>query len=136
MQFWRLVWIIIGLIINPALFPLFRFSERRRQSKLARFAVPHLLGLFTRHLSRQRSQATQLLLIIAIFLCFAAMAWPQMGFTWVEIQTMGVDILFALNTSKSTLAADVKPNRIHHSLPQPLLSDSGATTWDLCCPSH
>ena len=115
MQLAQPVWIIIGLIISPALFLLFRFFERRRQSALARFAASHLLGQLTRHLSRQRRQAKQLLLIIAIFLCFAALARPQMGFTWVEIQNRGVDILFALDTSKSMLAADIKPNRFERA---------------------
>ncbi len=45
-------------------------------------------------------------------MCFAALARPQYGFHWVDVKRKGIDLLFALDTSKSMLAEDIKPNRL------------------------
>ena len=46
-----------------------------------------------------------------IFLIFAA-SGPQIGTTFQEVERKGVDILVALDVSKSMLAEDVKPTRL------------------------
>jgi len=40
---------------------------------------------------------------------------PQWGFQWKEVKRKGLDILVAVDTSKSMLAEDVKPNRLERS---------------------
>jgi len=40
---------------------------------------------------------------------------PQWGFQWEEVKRKGLDILIAVDTSKSMLAEDVKPNRLSRS---------------------
>jgi len=40
---------------------------------------------------------------------------PQWGFKWQEVNQQGLDILIAIDTSKSMLATDVKPNRLEKS---------------------
>jgi len=40
---------------------------------------------------------------------------PQWGFHWEEVKRTGVDIVIALDTSKSMLSEDVKPNRLQRS---------------------
>jgi Ca-activated chloride channel family protein len=41
-----------------------------------------------------------------------ALSGPRWGFHWEEIHREGIDILIALDTSRSMLTQDVKPNRI------------------------
>ena len=43
---------------------------------------------------------------------FIALARPQIGFHWEEEKQRGIDILFAIDTSKSMLTQDVTPDRL------------------------
>jgi Ca-activated chloride channel family protein len=56
---------------------------------------------------------TRLTLWIAALLLFGlAMARPQWGFTWREVRRTGLDIMVVVDTSRSMLATDLKPNRL------------------------
>jgi Ca-activated chloride channel family protein len=52
------------------------------------------------------------LLIAAVTLVLIALARPQWGFTWEESKQKGLDIVVAIDTSKSMLAEDIAPNRL------------------------
>ena len=41
-----------------------------------------------------------------------ALARPQWGFDWEEVRQRGLDIVIAIDTSRSMLAEDVSPNRL------------------------
>lgn len=53
------------------------------------------------------------------FLCLLflviALLGPQWGYQWQEMKTRGLEIIFAIDTSKSMLATDIKPNRLERS---------------------
>ncbi len=115
MNFAQPAWIALGIIVCPGLFILCRLFERRRQGTLTRFAASHLLSQLTRHISWPRRRMKTLLFILAIFCCCIALARPQYGFNWIEVRHKGIDILFALDTSKSMLAQDIKPNRLERA---------------------
>ncbi len=115
MHFAQPFWIVLGIIVCTGLFMLCKILERRRQSTLTRFAAPHLLSQLTRHISLSRRRIKTLLFILAIFCCCIALARPQYGFSWIEIRHKGIDILFALDTSKSMQARDIKPNRLERA---------------------
>ena len=52
-------------------------------------------------------------LVIAGVACLAvALARPLAGFRWEEARRKGLDLMFAVDTSKSMLAQDVKPDRL------------------------
>jgi Ca-activated chloride channel family protein len=112
MNFAQPIWLIIGLLgcIGLALF--FRYMRRKRLASLERFVAHQLIGRLTRNISTNRRRNKDLLLLLAVFCCFAALARPQYGFHWVDVQRKGIDLLFALDTSKSMLAEDIKPNRL------------------------
>lgn len=105
-------WLFFGLLACIGLIFLFRLMHRRRQAALEKFAAQQLIGRLTRNVSTSRRRYKNMLLLLAIFMCFAALARPQYGFQWVDIKRKGIDLLFALDTSKSMLAEDIKPNRL------------------------
>lgn len=115
MQFAHPLFIPAGLICCTVALILLQLLQKRRQAALAQFAGAQLLGRLTRHVSTGRRRFKQFLLLLAIFLLFVAMARPQYGFTWVEVTRKGIDILFALDTSKSMLAEDTRPNRLQRA---------------------
>lgn len=112
MDFAQPHWLFFGLLACIGLIILFGFMRTRRQAALEKFAAQQLLGRLTRNVSRSRRRYKSMLLLLAVFMCFAALARPQYGFQWVDIKRKGIDLLFALDTSKSMLAEDIKPNRL------------------------
>jgi hypothetical protein len=51
------------------------------------------------------------LLFVAIILLFVALANPKIGTQLGTVKREGVDIVFAIDVSKSMLAEDIAPNR-------------------------
>jgi Ca-activated chloride channel family protein len=112
MDFAQPHWLFIGVLACIGLILLFRFMQKRRQAALERFAAHQLIDRLTRNVSGNRRRYKNILLLFAVFMCFTALARPQYGFQWVDIKRKGIDLLFALDTSKSMLAEDIKPNRL------------------------
>jgi Ca-activated chloride channel family protein len=86
-----------------------------RRAAMERFANKELLEQLSSRLDYRKRILKNMLMILAVaFIVFALMR-PQWGFHWEEVKRKGVDILIALDTSKSMLAEDVKPNRFQRS---------------------
>jgi Ca-activated chloride channel family protein len=112
MNFAEPFWLFAGVTACLGLAVLFRHMHKKRQAALERFAAQQLIGRLTRHVSGSRRRYKNMLLLFAVLFCFAALARPQYGFKWVDVKRKGIDLLFALDTSKSMLAEDIRPNRL------------------------
>jgi len=112
MNFAQPLWLIVGLFSCIGLVLFFRYMKMKRLAALENFVAHQLIGRLTRNISTNRRRNKNLLILLAVFLCFAALARPQYGFHWVDVKRKGIDLLFALDTSKSMLAEDIKPNRL------------------------
>lgn len=115
MTFAQPLWMIAGGFVCLALFLLIRRLESRRRVAMETFAAAKLLGRLSRNVSVPQRRLKKTLLLLAIFCLFVALARPQYGFRWVEVKRKGIDILFALDTSNSMLASDIRPNRLERS---------------------
>ncbi len=115
MQFAQPLWLITGLGVCIALSLLIRVLYERRTTALAKFAAHQLLSKLTRNISSRKRRIKNILIIGAVFMCFVALSRPQYGFKWIDVKRKGIDILFALDTSKSMLAQDIKPNRLERA---------------------
>lgn len=114
-QFAEPQWLVVGLISIVGLIFLFRKMQQKREQKLQCFAASHLLGKLCANVSGERRAVKKILVIAAIFCCFLALARPQYGSKWVEVKRKGIDILFAVDTSNSMLAEDIRPNRLQRA---------------------
>jgi len=56
-----------------------------------------------------------ILVVTAAALLIIVLARPQIGFSWEEARSRGLDIVVAIDTSKSMLATDVAPNRLRRA---------------------
>ncbi len=101
----------IPLMLGVA-YLLYRRADIRRRNALAQFASPQLLPGLTSSVSIVRRRNKRLLWTASLVLGVIALSRPQWGFRWKEVQRKGIDILIAIDTSKSMLAEDVKPNRL------------------------
>ncbi len=88
---------------------------KRRESLMERFAEKNMLGGITPTVSLARKIWKIVLMASAFLLCIFSLARPQWGFEWQEIKRTGLDILIAIDASKSMFARDVKPNRLERS---------------------
>ncbi|SDP37369.1 VWA domain-containing protein [Desulforhopalus singaporensis] len=112
MTFAQPLWLLAGIGVCLALALFFRSTRKKKEEALARFAAKGLLAQLTRNVSSRKRFCKNTLLVAALFCCFAALARPQYGYRWVEVKRKGIDLLFALDTSKSMLAEDIRPNRL------------------------
>jgi Ca-activated chloride channel family protein len=106
----QFLWLL--LVIPPALAVFFWWSERVKKNLLTQFVESRLLAQLTTGLSPQRRKWKYILLIAAAALLVIAIARPQLGYDKEEVRQSGLDIVVAVDTSKSMLATDIAPNRL------------------------
>jgi len=106
----NLLWLLLA--VPPALALFFWWSERARQKLLTQFIESRLLASLTVGLSPARRKIRFALAISAVALLIVAIARPQYGYDKEEVQQNGLDIVVAVDTSKSMLATDIAPNRL------------------------
>lgn len=105
-------WLLIGVALAAVL--VWR-SHRVRQHRLAALADAALLAPLVAESSSSRRLARQILAWLGMVLCVVALARPQAG-TRVELEkTHGVNVVLALDVSRSMLARDVRPDRLRRA---------------------
>ena len=112
---WRVPYVLWMLAAVPAAAAFFVWALRRRREALERFAEARLLSTLAPDLDDRRQRWRAILLITVLTLIVVALAGPKWGFHWEEVHREGVDIVVALDTSRSMLAEDVKPNRLERA---------------------
>lgn len=108
------IWFWLLLII-PALlvmYGLLVFWQKRAQKK---FANPNLLKKLSPDTSIFKGVLKILVLCTAVFFLVIALVNPKMGTKLETVKREGVDLVFAIDVSKSMLAEDIAPNRIEKS---------------------
>ena len=105
-------WMFVGLLASAAVGGLLWWSERRKTRRLQRFAAEKLLGGLADSYSRNKSITRNVLVLLTVLLFFFALARPQWGTRQRQAVPSGIDVLLALDVSRSMLARDVRPNRI------------------------
>lgn len=101
--------------ILPIVMLMLLWVAQRRRELLHKFAEKHLQPYLTESVGVAARKAKYFLVLTAIVMLVVAAMGPQWGFEWQEIRQQGVDIIFVLDTSKSMLATDVKPNRLERA---------------------
>jgi Ca-activated chloride channel family protein len=103
------------LVLPPALVVFFWWSWRKRQALMTRFIQARLLPGLVSGLSSTRQKIRFSCLVLAVVCIIFALARPQWGFAWQEVKQRGVDIVVALDVSKSMLATDITPSRLERA---------------------
>ena len=109
------VWLLAGLVAVIAVVLLEIGARRRRRQAVRLFAASHLAAALTGSVSPVKRLAKSVLLVAAVGLLFTAMARPHLFFDWQEENRSGLDILLAVDCSKSMLTEDVKPSRLERA---------------------
>ena len=101
-------WLWIGALCCAALVVLLARAGRVRRRAVAALAG----GRFVTTVSRGRRVLKQALVLAGVAAAFVALARPLGGFRWEEERRDGIDLMFAVDTSKSMLATDLRPDRL------------------------
>jgi Ca-activated chloride channel family protein len=109
------IWLAVGFVAVIAIV-LIEFGARRQRNQAVRqFAASHLVASLTRSVSPIKRYIKRALLIFAVALLFIAMARPHLLDDWREENRTGLDVLIAVDCSKSMLTQDIKPSRLERA---------------------
>ena len=103
---------LLFLAAIPVAVGLVAFAFHTRNRALARFGDPALMRRLTESANTPGRLARSVLTILALGLVVLAIARPQWGETEKVVERHGVQLMIALDISRSMLAEDVKPNRL------------------------
>ncbi len=109
---WRDPMSLAALVLVPAVAIFLLWSLRRRRQALATFVEAGLLPAVTPDLDPRRRRVRAVLLVTTVLLLGVTLGGPMWGFRWQQVQREGIDLIVAIDTSRSMLATDVKPNRL------------------------
>lgn len=96
----------------PALMLFYLWAYKREKAVMEKFAqkelLPKIAPFYDLKVRRRRMWMNTAAAALLIF----ALARPQWGFYWKDDKGKGLDVIIAVDTSKSMLAADMSPNRL------------------------
>ena len=107
------LWLLVPAVLVVGAFVIVRL--RQRAALLRAFADAPLVQRLAPDVDDRRAVYRVLLRVAALLLLAIAVAGPKWGFHWQEVHREGIDLIVALDTSRSMLATDVKPNRLERA---------------------
>ena len=101
-----------GLFLTPILIAFFIRAERRGLRRLQEFVSARLLPHLAGTVNRPRRALRFGLQLVGLSLGLVSLAQPRWGYTFEDVKRKGLDLLIAVDTSRSMLSNDVQPNRL------------------------
>src|SRR5215472_18034255 len=108
-------WLWLAICGPLSLLALQFYSGHVRQKQLAGIAAPNFIEQLIRSHSQLRRKFKNGLLVLAVAGVGLALARPQWGQREETGQTLGDDVVFILDCSRSMLATDVTPSRLQRA---------------------
>jgi Ca-activated chloride channel family protein len=109
----RMLWLMA--VTLPVLIFFLWWAWSKKKALISEFVKSRLLASLTLGVSWKKQNIRSGLLAVVVVLLFIALARPQWGFSWQEATQRGLDIVVAVDTSKSMLASDLTPNRLQRA---------------------
>lgn len=103
------------LALLPILVVIFIVYRRAQRKRLARFGDMEIIRQLMPEASPRRVRNKFIILVIVFGLLITALAQPQFGAKLREVKREGVEIMLAIDVSRSMLAEDFKPNRLERT---------------------
>jgi Ca-activated chloride channel family protein len=103
---------LYGLILLPVMFLFVMWANRRRQAALARLGNPSLVARLSGSVNWRGRRWRTVLWFVALAGLLISLARPQWGTETRVVEQQGLEVMVALDVSKSMLAQDIKPDRL------------------------
>ena len=113
MKFAGLYWLLGALVIVPACMLLVRWGARRKRAMLDRVIAARLREQLLRSVDYGKRKFKTALWLLALLALFVSLARPLYGHREIKVERPGVDLMIALDISKSMLAEDAVTNRLN-----------------------
>ncbi len=105
----------LWLLVVPLLLVMGYWSLRRRRRELRLFVGDRHLGKFAPSLSKYRPILRVLLATTGGFFLVLSLIGPVRGYSLRDVERKGLDLVFCLDTSRSMLVEDLRPNRLERA---------------------
>jgi Ca-activated chloride channel family protein len=103
---------LYALILVPLLLLFWLWTERRRQTALARLGQAPLMARLSAVVNRRGRHWQAVLWFLALVLLLVGLARPQWGTQMERVTQEGVQVMVVLDVSQSMLVEDIKPTRL------------------------
>jgi len=103
------------LFVVPILVLLFLYLQYWKRKKQAAFGDLDLIKKLSPEKSLFKPTLKFVLVVLGLTFIILALVNPKMGTKMEKVKRQGIDIVFAIDVSKSMLAEDVAPNRLEKS---------------------
>ena len=103
------------LFVVPLLALLFLYVQYWKRKKQAAFGDLDLIKKLSPEKSLFKPTLKFVLVVLGLTFLILALVNPKMGTKMEKVKRQGIDIVFAIDVSKSMLAEDVAPNRLEKS---------------------
>lgn len=103
------------LFVVPLLVLLFLYVQYWKRKKQAAFGDLNLVKKLSPEKSLFKPTLKFVLVVLGLTFLILALVNPKMGTKMEKVKRQGIDIVFAIDVSKSMLAEDVAPNRLEKS---------------------
>jgi Ca-activated chloride channel family protein len=108
-----MLWIALAAV--PCVVLFFVWVWRRKQAAMNLFIPTRLFETLLVGYSAKREKIRYGLLGTALILALLALTSPRWGYDWEEVRQKGLDVVVAVDTSRSMLAPDIAPNRLERA---------------------
>lgn len=106
--------IYLGLII-PILFLVFLIFRRWQKKSIRKYFDINTIKFLSPEISNSKPLLKFIIISFALLMLVISLVNPKIGTELKTVKREGVDIVFAIDVSKSMLAEDIAPNRIFKS---------------------
>ena len=103
---------LYALVLIPALIVFVRWAAGRRAAAMARIGDPTLVDRLSAAVNYRTRRWRVVLWLVGVALVILAIARPQWGSDVEIVEQRGVQVMVALDVSRSMLAEDMKPTRL------------------------
>jgi Ca-activated chloride channel family protein len=109
--YYSLLLIVIPLLLAA----FFGWVHQKNRRDLQKFASAPLLPKIVDQMSLKLRPRQWVLRVLGLFFLLLALCGPQWGYQWQNVPHNAMEIIFAIDTSKSMMAIDIKPNRLERA---------------------
>ena len=114
MKFAVIHWLITTAVLVPTCVLLVRWGARRKRAMLDRVIAARLREQLLRSVDYGKRKFKTALWLLAVVALLVSLARPLYGHREIKVERPGVDLMLALDISKSMLAEDMgQSNRLH-----------------------
>ena len=103
--------IYLGLVI-PILFLVYLIFKRWQKKSISKYFDINTINFLSPEISKSKPLLKFIIISVALLMLVISLVNPKIGTELKTVKREGVDIVFAIDVSKSMLAEDIAPNRI------------------------